>query len=107
MIHIQLLSVPVCTIPYVVDATDQDCLTTLHGNSLVETISFYPIPRLTITFCFPTCIIPTDIKSGIFCDRFDVLNKASMYVINFVVWILTVLSFICCYVVVAEFFGYF
>ena len=41
------------------------------------------------------------------CDKFDVLNKASPYVIKFVVWIVTVLSYLCCCDVVAECFYYF
>ena len=107
MIHMKLVSVPVCTKPDAVDVTDQDCLTTLHDTSLVENLACYPSPRLTITCCFPTCLIPTEINSGMLCDKLDVLNKAYLYVINVLVWIVTVLSFLCCYVFVTECFDYF
>ena len=100
----QIFSVPVFTQPDTVDITDQDCLVTLRETSLVQNSACYPSPHLTINSCCQTCFIPTDIKFGMIFDEVYVLNKASPYIIKFVDWIVTFLSFLCCCIIIAEFF---
>ena len=87
----QLVHVLVCMQPDVVDVTDQDCMTALCDTMLVHNLEFQPSPRLNTTICFPTCIIPTEIKFVVLCDKIDVVNNISPYVIKFVSWIVTVL----------------
>ena len=62
-----------------------------------------PAPTSPKTLCYPTCLIPIDIKFGMLCDKIDVVNKAFPYVIKFLSRVVSVLSFFCCCVIVAEF----
>ena len=106
-LHKQLLSVPVCIHPDVVDAIDRDYLATLYDTRLVGNLVCYPSHRLTITFCCLTCLIPTYIKFGVHFDKMDVLNKTFPCVIKFVAQIVTSVSFLFWCVRVAEFFYHF
>ena len=103
----QLVYVPILTQPDAVGVTDQDCLPTLRDIRLVYNLACYPIPCLTITRCFLPCLIPTEIKFIMLCEKIDIVNKASPYIIKFISWVVTVLSFLCCCVIVAEFFFFF
>ena len=104
----KLVSVSICTRPGMVDITDQDYLAaTVCDTRLVVNWECYPIPILTITRCYPTCIIPIDIKFDARCDKIDFLNKAVPYVIKFVAWFVTVLSFIFSILLLQSFFTHF
>ena len=103
----KIVSVPIFIWPDVVDVTDQDCMDTLCDTSIVGDSACYTRHHLTTTFCCPTCLIPTEINFGMIGEKIDVVNKALPYVIIFVARIVTVLSFICCCVIVAEFFDSF
>ena len=98
------MSVPICTHTDAVDLPVQDCLPNIHATRLVGNLACSSISCLTITCCCPTCLIPTEIKFDALCEKIDVVNKAVTYVIKFVAWIVTVLSFICLCVVVADIF---
>ena len=100
----QLLSLPVYVRPDEVDVTDQDFLAILRDTILVGNLPCYPSPSFTITWCFPDSLVPTEINFGVLCKKIDVTNKASPHVIKILDWIVTVLSFPCFWVVVAEFF---
>ena len=77
----KLVSVSICTRPGMVDITDQDYLAaTVCDTRLVVNWECYPIPILTITRCYPTCIIPIDIKFGVLFEKIDVVNMAFPYV---------------------------
>ena len=106
-LYVKLLSMPVCKQPDVADVTGQDFLTNLRDTRLVGNSACYPGPRLTITFCFPTCIIPTEINLYVICENIDVVNKSLPYVIKNLAWVVTVLFFLCCCVVVAYIFNSF
>ena len=93
--------------PDVMDVTDQDCLAILSDTRRVGNLAYYPIPRLTITFCRSTFFIPTEIKFSVICEKIDVVNKVLPYVIKFVACIAIVLSFLCCCVVVSYVFTLF
>ena len=96
----QLVSMPVFARPDAVDFTNQDRMATLHETRIVKYSSCCPSLRLTITSCCPTCLISKDIKSGLLCDKIDVVNNAFPYLIKFVAWIVTDLSYICwCFIV--------
>ena len=82
MLHMQLLSVTLCTRPDTVDVTDQDCLATLRDNRIVGNLECYTSPCLTINCCFPPCLIPIETKFGVIFEKIDVVNKASPYVIK-------------------------
>ena len=98
--HIQLVSVPVFTRTDAVEVTDQDCLSTLFDTRIVVNFSCYPSPRITINFCWPTCIIPKEIKFVVICEKIDVVNQVSQYLIRLLSHIVTVLSFLCwCFIV--------
>ena len=103
-LHMKLVSMPVFKWPDTVDVTDQDCLTTLRDTRCVCNSACYPSPCPSITSCLPTYLIPTEIKFGVICQKIDVVNKESPYVIKFVALIVTILSFLCCCVVVADIF---
>ena len=68
-LHTQLNSLPISKRPDSVDLTYQDCMATLLYTRLVGNPACYPSPRLTTTCFFPTCIIPTDIKLVMLCEK--------------------------------------
>ena len=103
-VHIKLMSVSVCPRYAAVEVTKQDFLATLSDTRIVGNSACYPNYCLTTTICWPTCIIPTEINFFGLFEKIDIVNKALPYVINCVAWIVTVLNFICCCVIVAEFF---
>ena len=98
----KLVYVPICTGTDTVDVTAQDYLATLRETRLVGNSACYTSSCITITWCCPTCLIPTEIKFDVLYEKIDVVNKASPYVIKFVYWIVTVLYFLCFCVVVAN-----
>ena len=97
----KLVSVTVCMRTYTVDMTEQDYMATICDTSLVGNSACEPSPCLART-CFPqTCLIPTDIKFSLICEKIDAVNKALTYVIKCLALIVTILSYLCCCVVVA------
>ena len=97
------MSVTICKRNDAVYVTYQDYLDALCDTRRVVNLSCYPRPRLTITFCCPAYLIPTEIKFGMIFDKIDVVNKALPYVIISVARIVTILSFLCCCAVAEEF----
>ena len=93
--------------PDTVDVTDEDCMATLCDNRLVGNSAYYSIPRLTIAFFCPTFLILTEIKFGIICNKIGVVNKSLPYAMKIVARIVTILSFLYFFGIVAEFFTIF
>ena len=91
----KIVSVHVYMRPNAVDFTDQEYLVTLRNTRLVVNLDFYPSPRLTITCCCPTCLIPTEIKFGVLCEKIDFVNLVLPYVFKCLDQIVTVLYFLC------------
>ena len=98
----KLVSVTVCMRTYTVDMTEQDYMATICDTSLVGNSACEPSPCLART-CFPqTCLIPTDIKFSLICEKIDAVNKELTYVINVLAHIITLLSFLFFCVIVEE-----
>ena len=85
----KLVYVPVCMQPDALDFTYQDCMSTICDAMIYVNSACQPRPHLTITRCFPTCVIPKEIKFRVICENIDAVNKASPYVIKFVAQIVT------------------
>ena len=99
----QLVSVIICTCTNVSYVTYQDSISTLCDTGLVGNLTCQPSPCLIINFCFPTCLIPTEIKFVVLCEKIDFKNKALPYTIKVVSHIVTIMYFMCCCIDVADF----